>query len=129
MALALGLAFWLIRSASRRAKEVIEERQQQQQLALSQGGAPGQRGFASVSPTGELIPAQGGGSGDDLILVEDIYTSKLSPEAKARLKAKQQMLQDVRDSLFDKPKESAELLRTWLIEDEKLAETEEAPVS
>lgn len=59
---------------------------------------------------------------DELVLVDDFYTSKLSPEARARLKAKQHMYDEVKQQVLARPEDTAELLRAWLAEEDALAE-------
>ena len=118
MLLGLGLAAWLVKATSNRAKEVIEA----QKPALIKA-AGRQMSDGSIVEGQARLPGAGGGSGDDeLILVEDIYTSKLSPEAKARLKAKQQMLDDLKDSIIENPEEAAGLLRNWIMSDTRKAD-------
>ena len=51
------------------------------------------------------------------MLVDDIYTSKLSDEAKARLKAKGKMFEEIRQQAQEQPEQTAELIRSWLIRD------------
>ena len=118
MLLGLGLAAWLVKATSNRAKEVIEA--QKPALITASGH---QMADGSMVEGQARLPGAGGGEGEDeLILVEDIYTSKLSPEAKARLKAKQQMLDDLKDSIIENPEEAAGLLRNWLMSDTRKAD-------
>ena len=126
MILALGLAVWLIKSAMQRARETID------------GGRPQMlEGRMQVNESGELTGnrrqlgagqdgnKKRGENGEDLILLEDFYTSKLSPEARAKLKAKQKMLEEMKLSILDDPQEAADLIRSWLIEDQKKAQEDE----
>jgi flagellar M-ring protein FliF len=62
----------------------------------------------------------GGGAGGDeeeMMLVDDVYTSKLSAQAKARLKAKNQMYEEIQSQVVENPEETAELIRSWLVND------------
>lgn len=47
---------------------------------------------------------------------EDIYIKKLSPEARARLKAKDKMTKDVMNYSKENPEGAAKLIRSWLTE-------------
>ncbi len=110
MLLALGLATWLILAASKRARESVDAtRKNVLQETLTAKGAARQNP-AQLNAGQETRD-------NDLILVDDYYTSKLSPETKARLKAKQLMLQNLKDQVMDNPKNAANLLRTWLSSD------------
>ncbi len=83
-----------------------------------------------AGPNGTMIPVPQNQEGDDLILLDDFYTSKLSPEAKAKLKAKQKMLEEMKQSIMADPQEAADLIRSWLasdnIEEPEEEETEAA---
>jgi flagellar M-ring protein FliF len=45
---------------------------------------------------------------------EDIYIKKLSPEAKAKLKAKDKMTSNVIEYAKSSPEDAAKLIRSWL---------------
>ncbi len=47
----------------------------------------------------------------------DLYTSKLSPEAQARLQAKNVVFDEIIESVGENPDDAADLLRTWVAED------------
>lgn len=51
---------------------------------------------------------------------EDFYIKKLSPEARAKLKAKDRMTADVIEFAKEKPEDTSKLIRSWLTQD-KLA--------
>ncbi len=102
---------WLVRSLSRRLTRPV--------------GEGGPAWLAPPTPRRQEAPAQaqalGGPSSsqedpEDVVLIDDMYTSKLSAEAKARLKAKHQMYEELKDQADRNPEEAAELLRTWLHE-------------
>lgn len=127
MVLALALAAWLIKNASQRAKETVQALQPNRtdtNLKI--------RGDGSKSGENPRLTTGRGGSGnlddedDDLILIDDVYTSKLSPEAKARLKAKQKMLDQMKENILANPQEAANLLRSWLVADNEKEEPAEA---
>ena len=120
MVLALGLAGWLLKSATQKAKEsaaASKARLLDSRLQVNQAGqltsTPPQ---LVAGPNGTMVPAQKQGD-EDLILLDDVYTSKLSPEAKAKLKAKQKMLEDMKKSIMSNPQEAADLIRNWLASD------------
>ena len=114
MVIALGLAAWLIMSASKRAKESVEASKAK---ALEEIRARERR---SLGPGGSDSPANKEG----LMLIDDFYTSKLSPEARAKLKAKQAMLEELKEQILGDPQRAANLLRSWLSTEEELNEEE-----
>lgn len=64
---------------------------------------------------------------EDLVLMEDdVYMSKLSPEAQQALKRKHRLYKEVQNQITNRPDEAAELIRTWLIEDAIEVERERA---
>ena len=48
------------------------------------------------------------------IISSDIFIAKLSPEAQARLKAKDKMMNKVIDYAKEEPEASAKLIRSWI---------------
>jgi flagellar M-ring protein FliF len=112
MILALAVAAWLLRSASRRLTTVAVPG------ALTSPGKDARR-----LSTGTTRPGLSGGGalelteGEELVLVDDVYTSKLSPDARKRLKAKHLMFEEIKHQVAERPAETAELLRTWMIDD------------
>lgn len=110
-------ALWLIRSTSKRVTEGefeiprIEQRERPQLAGRQQEGVvPG--------GVGQDVQQQDEDEDiEDLVLVDDIYTSKLSPEAKARLKAKHKMFEDIQEKVSESPETTANLIHTWLVED------------
>ena len=115
MAIALGLAAWLIMSASRRAKETVEANKAK---AIEEIKA---RQRKELGPGSDLTEM----GKDGLMLIDDFYTSKLSPEARAKLKAKQAMLEDIKKQVLENPQRAANLLRSWITA-EDIPEEEEA---
>jgi flagellar M-ring protein FliF len=106
MALALLIVAWLLWSASRRITAPVKvEAEMTGSKKLSR---------ASVSPDGKLVDDE---AEEGLVLVDDMYTNKLSPEAKARLKAKHKMFEEIQQHAVDAPGEAADLIRSWLVED------------
>jgi flagellar M-ring protein FliF len=124
MALALGLAAFLIRSAARtvatadpmslvtgQPAAALPGRTTAAELA-ERAGAPalenGQRPALLAGPDDD---------DDDFHLVDDIYTSKLSPEAKARIKAKKKLYEEIQESVISRPEDAADLLGAWIAAD------------
>ncbi len=118
MVLALGLAVWLLRALVRRMGELTGETQ------VLIGRIDGKH-RALDAPEGVLGALQGKGmprlesgeSDEELVLIDDIYTSRLSSEAKARLKAKHILFEEVQKQVNEKPEEAAEIIRSWLVAD------------
>ena len=115
MVIALGLAAWLIMSASKRAKETVEANKVK---ALEEIRAKERKslGPGEVSEKGK----------EGLMLIDDFYTSKLSPEARAKLKAKQAMLEELQEQVLADPQRAANLLRSWLSVEEASEEVDVA---
>jgi flagellar M-ring protein FliF len=118
MVLALLLAAWLIRSAVQRVSAVAAsddplqlKRTEAPTLGRHTAGALAAQSAAALPPPADA-PAE---------LAEDFYTSKLSGEAKARLKAKEKMYEETKQQVIGQPEEAAELLRAWLAEDQMAA--------
>ncbi len=111
IALALGFVFWLVRSATRR----LTAPQPPVKLDAHQKH-PQQLGSARVGPDGRLVQ-QGEDDEDDVVLIDDIYTSRLSGEAKARLKAKHLVFEEIKDHVQKLPNEATDLVRSWLAQD------------
>ena len=106
MIIALGLAAWLILNASKRAKETVEANKAK---ALEEIKAKNRKRLGTGKGDSDLPRDENG-----LILIDDFYTSKLSPEAKAKLKAKQAMLEELKEQVLADPQRAANLLRSWL---------------
>ncbi len=54
---------------------------------------------------------------EEMVLIEDVYTSKLSAEAKARLKAKHLMYEELKAQTEHNPAQTTDVIRSWLSED------------
>ena len=119
MAIALVLATLLIRSASRRLQTVEEEEREAAFAALAaaerpylEGEAGEARQLAGSEAAGLLEPPEALN-----VNVDDFYASKLTDEAKARLKAKHLMFEEIREQVLSRPETTADVLRSWLAED------------
>lgn len=111
MALALLAALWLLRSATRTIGDTSTS-------PIYVGGSLNSRGFGPER--GGRVNQLASGEdeeGDEDVMVDDFYNSKLSPEAKARLKAKHLMFEEIKKQVNEQPDGTAELLRSWMTED------------
>lgn len=117
MLLALGLAVWLLRALVRRIGELTGETQVLVGRIDRAHGALGMPKGASGHLQGQSAPGLTAGSDEELVLIDDIYTSRLSAEAKARLKAKHILFEEVNKQVNEKPEEAAEIIRGWLVAD------------
>ena len=111
LALALLATIWMVRSLARRLTSGVAGGAFQLQQA-SAGGTP----ELSTSDPAE-VSASESDEEEEMVLVDDIYTSKLSAEAKARLKAKSDMFEEIKNQAEHSPGETAELIRSWIVND------------
>lgn len=114
--IALLLGAWLVRSMAQRGAEMAGGG------FLESGSSAPQIEGGTSKPTrqtkgGGAAPTMPDDETEEMVLVDDVYTSKLSAEAKARLKAKNQMYEEVQEQVINNPGEAADLIRSWLIED------------
>lgn len=108
--IALLLGIWLIRSITQQRLPDSDR-----QLESGDDTRPALEGETADE---SALPGQADEDDvDDMVLVDDVYTSKLSSEAKARLEAKNQMYQEIQDQVTGNPSEAAELIRSWMISD------------
>ena len=117
MLLALLSALWLLRSATKKIGVI--------------GETPG---YLNASLKSKSLPhrSQRGARVDQIaahddeeeepedVVVDDFYNSKLSPEAKARLKAKHLMFEEIKQQVIEKPDATADTMRSWMAEDHAL---------
>jgi flagellar M-ring protein FliF len=115
MALALGLVVWLLRAAMRRVGDLAGTTQvligRVDHEALQAGAVP--EALQGKAPT----PGLAAGAPEELVMIDDIYTSRLSAEAKARIKAKHLLFEEVQKKVNEKPEEAAEIIRSWMVSD------------
>lgn len=114
VALALLVVVWLIRSVTQR---FLSPKSPLKVDARSL--TPAQLAASSVGPDGNLLTGVDGSEDEeeDMVMIDDIYSSKLSPEAKARLKARHLVYEEIKDHVKQKPEEAADLIRSWLVGD------------
>jgi len=124
MALGLLVAFFVVRGLLKSVSNEIEL-----PVLIGGGGATGAGGLPMGSQAaGGLGPgvmgadrAVGGAPGmpgaaaiPEVDIDSDAFMSKLSPEARAKLKAKDKMTSEVVEYSKDNPEDTAKLLRTWM---------------
>ncbi|HET6568462.1 MAG TPA: flagellar basal-body MS-ring/collar protein FliF [Rhodothermales bacterium] len=125
MAVALALAVWLIRSASRhvassagangagRPALPADLAQRTPKLATASSGSSPQLHANTTAERLQQPPEED----DEPVAVDDVYASKLSPEARKRLKAKHLMYEEIKQQITTKPDDTIEVIRSWMAED------------
>ena len=78
--------------------------------ALAAGSAPGQPGLAA----GGAAPKTRAENTPEVYIDSDAFIAKLSPEARAKLQAKDKMTSEVVEYSKKNPEDTAKLLRTWM---------------
>ncbi|MCS7082334.1 MAG: flagellar basal-body MS-ring/collar protein FliF [Bacteroidetes bacterium] len=111
IALGLVLAFLLVLLLVRRLGQRVEP------YPLS-SGAPLPPGQTVNLLTGRPEPVLEGLESGDYELSEDMFIQRLSPEARARVRAKEKMMEEIRSFVEQEPDAATNLIRTWLVEDE-----------
>jgi len=116
--IALLLAVWLIRSAAMRLTDLDQPLRlntplnEQKKLAEGDPSGDGAAGDTPALTDGE--------PDEDLSneeLLDDVYSNKLSAEARKRLKAKHVMYEEIKEQVKEQPEDTAELIRSWLNDD------------
>jgi len=116
--LVLGLGFWIIRSLAQRLTESVADRPTQLQPTQ-----PQQSATEDESPQLDEGRSPEPGTEDidkEALLEDDVYTSKLSDEAKARIEARSEMFEEIQDQVEEHPEQTAEMIRSWLVEDRQV---------
>ncbi len=109
MGVGLLIAFFLARRLLKGAGSMLAL--PSQQPASLPGAPPQQLGDQTAAP---LPPLQTAVERD---ISEDFYMKKLSPEARAKLKAHDKMMTEVVDHAKTNPEDASRLIRSWLTED------------
>lgn len=118
LGLAILLGFILVRTLLKSSINLLLPAGAQT-AALAPGATTGALGAPAVAGAPAGLPA---GDGPKKILTpeeeaeisEDFYMAKLSPEARAKLKAKDKMTAEVVSFTKEHPEEASKLIRTWL---------------
>lgn len=115
LVLALGIGAWLIRSIAQRGAEMSGDMLlDTSKSSSSQRQLKGEQQADGQRPPGQAPEED---EPEEMVLVDDVYTSKLSAEAKARLVAKNKMYEEIQQQVMGNPEETADLIRSWLIDD------------
>jgi len=114
--LAIGAAVWIARSIGQQLTRPPAEKptalQPSQPDQLDQADAESQ-----LDEDGSPAALEGEEEEEEFVLEEDMYTSKLSKEAKARIEARSEMFEEIQDQVREHPEQTAELVRAWLVDD------------
>ena len=114
--LTIIIAFIMIRRLTKSSAEALGLPEAQQPMALAEGQ--------------EVAGLLEGGDGEQKALTakkaeepeeeidEDQFIMHLSPEAKARLKAKEKMVETVKDFVKNNPEDASQLFRLWMTKGE-----------
>lgn len=114
MLLALLVAAWLLRSASRHINLV--EFSGPLQMLSAAGGSGVLSGHEHARALDQHHEYQ---DEDQDLGVDDVYMSKLTPEARRRLKAKHLMFEEIKNQVMTEPADTAETIKSWIITDMK----------
>ena len=115
--LALGAAVWVARSLIQALTATSEGQPtplQASEARQVEGRTPESEGEGAEEPAA----LQGGPEDDEALVKDDMYTNKLSDEAKARLEARSEMFEEIQDQVEENPEQTADLIRSWLVEDQ-----------
>jgi len=115
--LVIGLAVWMARSIGRRLTQAPPE--ESPQLQSNRPAQLEESETESQLGEGASDKALEGETEDEekLVLDDDMYTSKLSDEAKARIEARSEMFEEIQEQVEEHPEQTAEMIRAWLVED------------
>jgi len=108
--LTIILAFLLIRRLTKTSAEALGLPQPEENLALAEGKPV--VGLIESKKTKALKAKKE--EEEEETIDEDQFIMHLSPEAKARLKAKEKMVDTVRDFVKNNPDEATQLFRLWI---------------
>ncbi len=113
MLLALLAALWLLRSATRRISSIGDDPE-------LLGGSRKSNSLPDGSPErgGNVNRLVGHDDDSEDVAIDDFYNSKLSSDAKARLKAKHLMFEEIKTQVSEQPDTTADTLRSWMAEDQ-----------
>ncbi len=119
--LAIGVAVWVARSIGQQlTQRPVED---PTPLQPSQPELAEQTDAESQPDDDESLDALEDEEEEDveeLVLEEDMYTSKLSDEAKARIEARSEMFEEIQNQVEDHPEQTAELIRAWIVDDRSM---------
>ncbi|WP_456408422.1 flagellar basal-body MS-ring/collar protein FliF [Caldithrix abyssi] len=122
VALGLLLGFILLRNLLKTSINNLMVPAPEGAPALAEGSAPEQQQSLPQAGQGEQTVNEvvGQVAGEEpLALPEDMFMKKLSPEARAKLRANDKMTSEVYNFVSEKPEDAARLIRAWLIDDKR----------
>ena len=115
---AIGAAVWVARSLVRALTKPPDEQATPLQASESRQ-VEGRTADEPVEGRDDPRALQETQEGEGLVK-DDMYTNKLSDEAKARLEARSDMFEEIQEQVEESPEQTAELIRSWLVEDQAL---------
>jgi len=121
IAVALIMALLLIRSASKQAVKLSASASTRSTMAGSNSLQNHDHGSLQGGPqnANHLLDRP---EPESHFYADDLYESKLSGEAKARLKAKHQLFDEIKNQITSSPEDTADLIRSWVAQDIERAE-------
>ncbi|MFP4547644.1 MAG: flagellar basal-body MS-ring/collar protein FliF [Fidelibacterota bacterium] len=119
--LTIIIAFIIIRRLTKSSAQALGLPEPGQRMALATGDEEGGRGqLGEGQDAKKLKPKKKIQEREEEIEIdEDQFIAHLSPEAKARLKAKEKMVDAVRDFCKSNPDDASQLFRLWITQREK----------
>lgn len=119
--LGIGVAVWMARSLGRRLMgrpvEGAPQLQTNQPAQLDESESESQ---LDDEASEKALSGETEEEVEELVLEDDMYTSKLSDEAKARIEARSEMFEEIQEQVEEHPEQTAELIRAWLVEDRSM---------
>jgi len=114
----VGLGLWLARSLGRRLTEAVPE--EPAQLEAKQAESTEDDTGTQLEEGGTPEALKGESDAIDDLIDDDVYTSKLSDEAKAKIEARSEMFEEIQDQAKEHPEQTAEMIRSWLVKDQQV---------
>ncbi len=116
---AIGVAVWVARSLVQALTATPEEQPTPLQADESRQ-VEGRTADGAVEEGDGPAALQETEEEEESLVKDDMYTNKLSDEAKARLEARSEMFEEIQDQVEENPEQTADLIRSWLVEDQTM---------
>ncbi|MCS3698861.1 flagellar M-ring protein FliF [Salinibacter ruber] len=116
---AIGAAVWVARSLVQALTATPEEQPTPLQADESRQ-VEGRTADGAVEEGDGPAALQETEEEEESLVKDDMYTDKLSDEAKARLEARSEMFEEIQDQVEENPEQTADLIRSWLVEDQTM---------
>lgn len=116
---AIGAAVWVARSLVQALTATPEEQPTPLQADESRQ-VEGRTADGAVEEGDGPAALQETEEEEESLVKDDMYTNKLSDEAKARLEARSEMFEEIQDQVEENPEQTADLIRSWLVEDQTM---------